>query len=104
MDLVLFSNIIHANSLEDFIALLKKAHQAMKPGGFVLVNDFFLNDEKTSPEFAALFGVNMLVSTRKGRTYSNGEVKSALESAGFGQIRFQDLPRTPYAVAIARKG
>jgi ubiquinone/menaquinone biosynthesis C-methylase UbiE len=102
-DLILFSNILHANSLEDFVQLLKKAWKALLPKGMVLVNDFFLNKEKTGPLFPSLFGIHMLVSTSQGRTYSVQEIRDALRKAKFSGVKILGIKGTPYQTVIAIK-
>lgn len=102
-DLVLLSNILHANSLDQSKSLLKKVYEVLVPGGHLLINDFFLSGDKSGPEFAALFGVNMLLSTREGRTYSVKEIRFLVEEAGFTQVQFRDLPSTPYQTALGKK-
>jgi SAM-dependent methyltransferase len=66
-DLILLSQIFHAFSAEENIALLHKCKKAVNPGGRVVVQEFPINDLRTSPPHSALFSVNMLVGTEKGR-------------------------------------
>lgn len=82
-DLVFISNIIHGFSEEENMALLKKAFSALKLGGRIVIHDFFLDEDMTSPSQAALFSVLMLVATSHGRSYSFKEVSKWVSEAGF---------------------
>jgi len=93
-DLILLSQIFHAYSAEENIALLRKCMAALNPGGRVVVQEFPIDDARTSPPSSALFSVNMLVGTEKGRCYSPREIKSWLEEAGFKNIAVKNLPET----------
>lgn len=90
-DLVYISNIIHMLSPDDVEMLYGKAAAALEPGGSVAVKDFFLDDSRTRPRYAALFSINMLVNTQSGRSYTLSESKASLERAGFGDFETIDV-------------
>jgi SAM-dependent methyltransferase len=81
-DLVFLSAIIHSNSLIQNQALFAKISDALKPGGKIVVSDFIMDDDRTSPEFGAMFALNMIVNTPGGDTYTESEVTSWMEEAG----------------------
>ena len=91
-DLVLLSAICHMFSPEENRALLRRIYQALAPGGRVVVQDFILEADKTSPKFAALFSLNMLVGTRAGASYSEPEYTEWMRAAGFHEIKRVRLP------------
>ncbi|MEW6571558.1 MAG: methyltransferase [Nitrospirota bacterium] len=93
-DLILVSQIFHAFSAEENISLLSKCKKALNPGGRVVVQDFPINDMRTAPPHSALFSVNMLVGTERGRCYSPKEMKSWLAETGFKNIVVKHLPET----------
>ena len=93
-DLILVSQIFHAFSAEENIALLYKCSAALNPGGRVVVQEFPINEARTAPAHSALFSVNMLAGTEKGRCYSPREIKSWLVQTGFKRIAIRDLPET----------
>jgi len=100
-DLILLSQIFHAYSAEDNIALLRKCKKALNPGGRVVVQEFPINDMRTAPPHSALFSVNMLVGTEKGRCYSPREMKRWLAETGFKNIEIKVLPET--VILIGKK-
>ena len=89
-DLVFLSAIIHSNSPAENRRLLQKCAAALEPGGQVVVQDFIMDDDRTSPPFGALFALNMLVATDAGDTYTESEVKSWMEEAGLSAVTCQD--------------
>jgi predicted O-methyltransferase YrrM len=86
-DLVLLSAIIHQNSPEENLDLYSKIHNALEPGGTVLIRDHIMDESRTQPPAGAMFAINMLVNTRGGDTYTFGEVKEGLEKAGFTDVK-----------------
>ena len=91
-DLVLLSAICHMFSLEENRRLLRRIYQALAPNGRVVVQDFILEADKTSPKFAALFALNMLVGTKAGASYSEPEYTEWMREAGFRDIKRVRMP------------
>jgi SAM-dependent methyltransferase len=86
-DLVLLSNILHSMSPGRARLVISKSYSALAPGGRIVIHDFLPNEERTGPEWALLFAVNMLVATESGTTYTYGEMSAWLRSAGFTDIK-----------------
>jgi len=93
-DLILISQIFHAFSEEENVALLRKCRQSLNPGGRVAVQEFPIDETRTAPTPSALFSVNMLVGTEKGRCYTTREIKRWLTETGFRNITVKKLPET----------
>lgn len=102
-DLVLLSSICHMFSPEENRSLLSRAYDALAPKGRLAIADFISDPDKTSPRSAALFALNMLVSTRGGATYSESEYDAWLKAAGFGESKRIRLPG-PVNLMIATRG
>jgi|Deesub1362A_J573_1020465.scaffolds.fasta_scaffold00051_73 ubiquinone/menaquinone biosynthesis C-methylase UbiE len=90
-DIALISNIIHFQSIEENKLLIKRAYQALVRGGAVVIHDYLLNDDMTSPRFATIFAIHMLLNSDEGRTYSWSEVEGWLREAGFRDLRRYQL-------------
>ncbi len=86
-DLVLLSAICHMLGPEENRDLLRRVKAALAPGGRVVVQDFLLEPDGTSPAHAALFALNMLVGTPAGSSYSEADYDSWLKAAGFADVR-----------------
>ncbi|MFQ5601920.1 MAG: methyltransferase [bacterium] len=82
-DLAFLSNFIHIYSLEEIVVLFRRIWPALKSSGKLVVKDFFVNDERTGPPFAAQFALHMLINTERGSVYSLSEMQTALKEAQF---------------------
>jgi predicted O-methyltransferase YrrM len=91
-DLVFISAICHMLGPEENGDLFRRAFQALAPGGRIVVQDFILEPDKTAPQAAALFSLNMLVGTENGASYSEREYALWLREAGFQEVRRIRLP------------
>jgi SAM-dependent methyltransferase len=58
-DLIFISSIIHINSNEVNMKLLKKCSEALNPGGQVVIQDFIMDEDRTTPPNGALFALNI---------------------------------------------
>jgi SAM-dependent methyltransferase len=93
-DAAWLSHILHADGPSACAALLRKAVQALDPGGVLMVQEFILDDTRDGPQFPALFSLNMLLGTDAGQSYSQGELAAMLTEAGLTDVRriALDLP------------
>lgn len=81
LDVVLLSNILHDWDVPQCAELVKKAADALRPGGQVLIHDVFLNDNLDGPLPIALYSAS-LFSLTEGRAYSAAEYRQWLTDAG----------------------
>lgn len=90
-DIALLAQVLHSYSMEENNTILVKAYECLPRGGKVIVVDFLLNEEKTSPLFPALFSLNMLLRSAHGRAYSYVEIRSMVKEAGFTSATILEL-------------
>jgi len=93
-DLVFLSQIVHSLSIDEALALITKAREALNPKGRIVIHDFLLEKDRAHPVPAALFSVNMLVNTSAGRSYTVQEMKAWLTKAGFKGVGMKALGET----------
>lgn len=86
-DLIFVSQILHAYSEKDNIHLLRKCKKALRYGGRIVIQEFYILKNRTHPGQSALFSVNMLVNTTGGRCYSPDEIQSWLLKVGLKDIK-----------------
>ncbi len=91
-DLILLNAICHMFSEDQNRDIFRRAHQALAPNGRLVVQDFILNPDKTGPQHAALFSLNMLVGTEAGAAYSEPEYTQWMKAAGFSEVSRINLP------------
>lgn len=90
-DVAWLSHILHSNSSAECEKCIARTFDVLAPGGLILIHDFILNSEKDGPEFPALFSLNMLVGTDRGRSYSDTEISEMLLFAGFTDIAIHNF-------------
>jgi SAM-dependent methyltransferase len=81
-DLVFLSAVVHSNSPEENLRLLRSCAAAVNPGGRVAVVDFVMDDTRVTPQVGAFFALNMLVATDHGDTFTEGEIRGWMTAAG----------------------
>jgi ubiquinone/menaquinone biosynthesis C-methylase UbiE len=103
-DLVLFFGMLHQESPESIGDLLRRAFDALVPGGRVCVLDMMTDATRTQPPFSALFAVNMALTTQHGWVFSDAEINAWMSEAGFVDPACAPLPPPmPHWLACARK-
>lgn len=93
-DLVFLSAIVHMNSMAENERLIAKCVNALNPGGQVVVQDFIMDEDRTTPTIGALFALNMLVGTKQGDTFTADEISGWMKRAGLTNITFKQGPKT----------
>jgi SAM-dependent methyltransferase len=68
-DLVFISSVIHSYPEDSNAELMRRIRRWTEPGGKLVVHDFLLDEDGTSPASGAMFSLNMLVNTDGGRSY-----------------------------------
>lgn len=71
-------------------SLIRKAYQAVLPGGTLLIYDRMLDDEVVNLE-NVVASVTMLLVSPYGSHYSTAEVQRLAEAVGFGSVTHQPL-------------
>ena len=101
-DIATIGHILHSEGEQRSRDLLKRTFGALKPGGTIAIGEWLVNDRRTEPTHALMFGVQMLVNTEKGDTFSFNEIKNWLEDAGFKKVRKLEAPG-PSPLILANK-
>lgn len=101
-DLVLLSSVICLFGEPQNLSLLGRARACLEPGGKIVIVDAIVDGSHTRPTAAALFAVNLLVTSHSGQSYSHQQVEGWLRSVGFVETRRIPLHRAQ--VIVAHKG
>ncbi len=105
-DVVLASDILHGQRPSDAARLVRALHDALEPGGLLVLRDVLMEPERTAPRWAALFSLTLL-ATSGSRCYAEDEVRGWLTEAGFVDVReavVDSEPWDPNRVLLATKG
>lgn len=103
-DAVLFSGVLHQMDSTVVRRMLAGAHRALAAGGRVLISDIMTDATGAQPVFAALFSLQMLLTTPAGAVFSAEECADWLAEAGFTNVEVaRTPPPLPYTVLTARR-
>ena len=80
-DTVLLSNVLHDWDVPECRQLVRRAADALQPGGRLLIHDVFLADALDGPLPIALYSAALFTLT-EGRAYSAAEYRAWLEEVG----------------------
>jgi 2-hydroxy-4-(methylsulfanyl)butanoate S-methyltransferase len=101
-DVVLQSYLLSAVSGEAIPELFARARQALRPGGRLLVHDFFVDDDRTGPRGAALWFTSFLFNP-EAVSLTPRAIRNALERAGLEGIEVVEVVPGLTRMAMAKK-
>jgi predicted O-methyltransferase YrrM len=100
-DVVLMSGMMHREVEQDCRKLLQKAYDSLSSDGLLIVSDvMFDNDAHTNPPLAALFALNMMLTSESGSTHASTEMLRWMADAGFVDLKSECLPSPMSHVAL----
>jgi len=91
-DVVLMSGMFHRETEANCRVLIEKAGECLEPGGLLVVSDIFADAGGTGPEFASLFGLNMMLTAPDGGVHADEDVADWMSDAGFEALARQSFP------------
>jgi 2-polyprenyl-3-methyl-5-hydroxy-6-metoxy-1,4-benzoquinol methylase/DNA-binding HxlR family transcriptional regulator len=86
-DVVFLSHVLHQEDDATCAAIVRKAFNAVKEGGRIIIQAMFLNDSGTGPLYASLHDLLCLLIFPGGRNYTYQETTEFLTKAGFTNVR-----------------
>ena len=97
--------MMHRETPANCQLLLRKAFDAMQPGGLVMVSDVFFDDDaRTSPPFATYFAINMMLMSEHGSAHAKTGMAAWMRDVGFTQVEIRDLPPpNPHSLVLGIK-
>jgi predicted metal-binding protein len=98
--LIIMSNFLHAYGEKEARKLLKKALCLLKPGGKVLIHDYFPDRLGRNPQKGAIYDLAMMLNTYDGECHEACSVVSWLNGAGIQESVVLDL-ETDSSVILA---
>jgi precorrin-6B methylase 2 len=101
-DVATLGHILHSEGEERGRKLLAKTYEALGRGGTIAIAEFLVNEDRRGPVLGLFFGVNMLVNTDAGSTYSFEEISYWLTAAGFVNPHLLEVPG-PSPLILATK-
>jgi SAM-dependent methyltransferase len=101
-DIVVLAHVLRAEGPARARRLLARAASALRPGGRVVVADYFVADDHCGPLNALLLGATMMAATDAGATFTYADCRAWLAEAQFTDVEL--LSPLPFQeVMIAHK-
>ncbi|HYE14381.1 MAG TPA: methyltransferase [Pyrinomonadaceae bacterium] len=100
-DLALLTNCFHHFDKPTCVALMRKVHSALKPGGRAVTLEFVPDEDRVTPPAEAAFALIMLGTTPSGDAYTFGEFDAMFREAGFARSEIIAVP--PQHVIVSYK-
>jgi SAM-dependent methyltransferase len=91
VDVLTMGHILHDWNLEEKKALIRKAYDAIRPGGALVVYDSIIDDDRSKNAFGLLMSLNMLIETPGGFDYTAADCCRWLQDAGFVKTQVEHL-------------
>jgi hypothetical protein len=103
-DVVLMSGMFHRETEHACRSLIQRAADCLNAGGLLVVSDVFTDLGGAQPTFAAMFGLNMMLTAPDGGVHSDADVKRWMADCGFHDLRMVPLPPPmPHRVVLGVK-
>jgi hypothetical protein len=99
---ITMGNILHDWGLGAKKMLIRKAHEALPPGGAFIAIENVIDDDRRQNTFGLLMSLNMLIETSEGFDYTHAQFDGWCREAGFRTTELKPLVG-PTSAAIAYK-
>jgi hypothetical protein len=90
-DVVMMGHILHDWDLDTKRMLIRKAWEALPPGGAYIVYESIIDDDRSSNVFGLLMSLNMLIETSGGFDYTGSDCTGWMKEAGFRETQVEHL-------------
>ncbi len=90
-DVVMMGHILHDWDLETKRMLIRKAWEALPPGGAYIVYESIIDDSRATNTFGLLMSLNMLIETAGGFDFTGSDCMGWMKEAGFRETQVEPL-------------
>lgn len=98
-DAMLLSSMTNQESPETLKKLLRKCYESMNTNGVIMIQEQLLHPDKKGPRLAAMIGVNQIINTVSGMSYSSAEMEAILREVGFVAVESRQMaPPSPFVM------
>jgi hypothetical protein len=101
-DVVTMGNILHDWNLERKLMLIRKAYEALPPGGAFIAIENVIDDARRQNAFGLLMSLNMLIEFGDAFDYTGADFRKWCTETGFSRVEILPLVG-PTSAAIAYK-
>ncbi len=90
-DVLMLGHILHDWNLDEKRHLIRRAFDALPPGGALIVYEAMIDDARESNAHGLLMSLSMLIETHGGFDYTAADCMGWLAEAGFRNLRREKL-------------
>ncbi|MEZ5853260.1 MAG: methyltransferase [Hyphomicrobiaceae bacterium] len=90
-DVAIMASNLPMYTREVIAAVIKKAHDALLPGGQMHLIGETTNDERTGPWGPAYWGLGQAIADSEGVAHSESDTTGYFRAAGFGDVRVEEF-------------
>jgi SAM-dependent methyltransferase len=101
-DVIVMGHILHDWDLAQKKLLIKKAYDALPPGGAFIAHEGIIDDDRRTNAAGLLMSLNMLIELPGGFDYTGADIRGWLKEAGFKQAYVEHL-NGPDSMAVGIK-
>jgi SAM-dependent methyltransferase len=91
VDVITMGHILHDWNLDEKKALLRKAYDALNPGGAMVVYDSIIDEDRSKNVFGLLMSLNMLIETPGGFDYTGSDCIAWMKETRFRDAYVEPL-------------
>lgn len=103
-DAMLLSSMTNQESPETLRKLLRKCYESMNKDGVIMIQEQLLSPDKRGPRLPAMIGVNQIINTVSGSSYSSTEMEEILRDVGFVDVESRPMsPPSPFTMVSGYK-
>ncbi len=102
-DIVLLTKIFHHFDMPTCEKLMRRVHEALRPGGKAITLEFVPNEDGVTPPTAAAFSLIMLAGTDLGDAYTFSQYEKMFANAGFVKTTQHSIPDSPQQLLLSEK-
>lgn len=103
VDGVLMSYLSSSVGEQHLGPLYKRACEATNPGGFIVLHDFILDDDRAGPALTSLWALQHAVFTPGAISLTPARLSELLEAGGWSDIEFSTLIPGMTKICVGRK-
>lgn len=101
-DLMVAAFILHGKDAAAAKNTIVKAEDALNTNGWLVIHDYILTEDGTSPSEALTFALDLYLCGDGARVYTLPEVSAWLKEAGFQNVTKQQLPDSTYLITAQK--
>ena len=102
-DLVVLGHVCRTEGPDGARHLVERSHAALRPGGRLVLSDYFVDNERKFNPHGVLMGMTMMTSTAHGFPITHAQAVGWLSDAGFEAIRLIEPIGFQFAYVATRR-